>query len=84
MVIRMEREQKKQILKRIQQYFLDERGEEIGDLAAELFFDFIAKEIGPFFYNQAVSDVQALLAQRFACIDENVEAIREPISRAAR
>lgn len=39
---------------------------------------------GPFFYNQAVSDVQALLAQRFACIDEDVEALREPISRAAR
>lgn len=40
--------------------------EEIGDLKAGLFFDFILTELGPTIYNQAIADAQAFLEERVA------------------
>lgn len=40
----------------IKTYFLKERDEEIGDLAAGLCLDFILEKIAPDFYNQGVHD----------------------------
>ena len=40
----------------IKNYFLKEREEEIGDLAAGLMLDFILEKIAPEFYNQGVYD----------------------------
>ena len=39
-------------------------GDEIGDLKARLRLDFCLKELGPSIYNQAVSDVQALMQNK--------------------
>lgn len=40
----------------IQMYFLEERGEEIGSIAAGSLLDFLLKEIGPSVYNRGVRD----------------------------
>lgn len=40
----------------IQHYFLQEREEEIGDLAAGLMLDFIVENLAPEFYNMGVGD----------------------------
>lgn len=40
----------------IKNYFEKERDEEVGDLSASLLLDFISEEIGPLFYNMAISD----------------------------
>lgn len=37
-------------------YFLEERGEELGDLASGLILRFIIEELAPEFYNQGVYD----------------------------
>jgi uncharacterized protein (DUF2164 family) len=79
MNLKIPKEQKMQIISLIQQYFRDERGEEIGDLAAEFLLDFMIKQIGPFIYNQAVEDVQYVFNQRMASLEEDVYALKMPI-----
>ena len=45
-----------QAQRRLQEYFAAERGEQLGELATMLLFDYIAEEIGPFFYNKGLDD----------------------------
>ncbi len=79
MIVKIPKEQKAQIIQFIQQYFAEERDEEIGDLATEFLLDFVMKHIGPFIYNQAIHDLQAVVGQRMAALDEDIYAMRIPI-----
>ncbi len=45
----LSKEQKDQALIHIKRYFVKNRDEELGDLAALLFLDFICDKFGPFF-----------------------------------
>ena len=62
--IELTKEQKKKAIQDIQAYFASERDEEIGDLAGEIILDFIVEKIGPYFYNQAIADVQKYLSEK--------------------
>ena len=48
----------------LQEFFQRERGEEISDFQASLFMDFIVREVGPYFYNQAIEDAHVLMRDR--------------------
>lgn len=48
----------------IQNYFSHEREEELGDLAASFFLDFILEKLGPEIYNQGISDAYKLIKER--------------------
>ena len=54
--INLAKEKRDEMVIAIRQYFLKERNEEIGDLAAVLILEFILEELAPEFYNQGVSD----------------------------
>ncbi len=54
--IKVTKERRDDMISEIKNYFLKEREEEIGDLAAGLFLDFILDKIAPEFYNQGVDD----------------------------
>ncbi|MEF9943782.1 MAG: DUF2164 domain-containing protein [Burkholderiaceae bacterium] len=56
----------------IERYFLDERDERIGSLAARGLLEFFLKEIGPSVYNQAVTDAQERLQARVLELDIEV------------
>jgi uncharacterized protein (DUF2164 family) len=75
----MPREQKTQIISLVQQYFRKERDEEISDLAAEFLMDFMIKQISPFIYNQAINDVQSIVSQKMALLEEDVDILKMPI-----
>jgi len=62
--IEISKEEKKKAIKDIREYFLKERNEEIGDLAAEIIFAFITEKIGPYFYNKAIIDVQKYMNEK--------------------
>lgn len=62
--IKISKEKKEEFIKVIKAYFEKERDEEIGDLAASIFLDFITKEIGPEFYNQGVLDSYKYINER--------------------
>jgi uncharacterized protein (DUF2164 family) len=54
--IKITKEIRADMIAAIKNYFLKEREEEIGDLAAGILLDFIIKELAPEFYNQGVFD----------------------------
>jgi uncharacterized protein (DUF2164 family) len=54
--IKLTKEKRDDMVSAIKNYFSKEREEEIGDLAAGLFLDFIIEELAPEFYNQGVYD----------------------------
>lgn len=54
--IKLSKETREHMIAEIKCYFLNEREEELGDLAASLFLDFIIEELAPEFYNQGVYD----------------------------
>jgi uncharacterized protein (DUF2164 family) len=65
MAITLPNETKQELIEAIQEYFRTERDEEIGNLQATLFMDFILRTIGPTIYNQAIQDARTHL-MRFA------------------
>ncbi len=62
--INFSKELKKQMIDDIKKYFLEERDEEIGDLAAGLFLDFITRKMGSAFYNQAIQDAHLFINEK--------------------
>lgn len=54
--VELTKEQRDEMVSEIKNYFSTEREEEIGDLAAGLFLDFIIEKMAPEFYNQGVCD----------------------------
>lgn len=61
---KLEKEVKIKIVSEIQQYFLEERDEEIGNLSAELLLQFMIERVGPAIYNQAIQDAHALVSKK--------------------
>ena len=64
--IKLPKEKKDEMVSLVKNYFLRERGEEIGNLAAVLILDFITEELALEFYNQGVMD-------SYRCMQEMVE-----------
>lgn len=50
------KEKRDEMITAIKNYFITEREEEIGDLAAGLMVEFITEQLAPEFYNQGVHD----------------------------
>jgi uncharacterized protein (DUF2164 family) len=60
----LSKEKKDHMVSAIKGYFLKERGEEIGDLAAGLLLNFITEEIAPEFYNKGIYDAYGYMSER--------------------
>ena len=56
MLVKWNADERKRIISEIQYFFLRERDEEIGELAAGTILDFFAEQIGPTLYNAGVRD----------------------------
>lgn len=54
--IKLTKEKKDEMITAIKEYFLNEREEELGDLASNMILNFIIEELAPEFYNQGVYD----------------------------
>ena len=53
-----------QAIAALQQYFVDNMDEPIGDLKAGLLLDFVLSELGPSIYNQAIADARTFFEER--------------------
>lgn len=60
----LSKEKKERTIAAIKQYYLKEREEEIGDLAAGLLLAFIIEKIAPEFYNQGIRDAYGYMGER--------------------
>jgi len=62
--IELSDDRKKRIIEDIREYFYKERGEEIGMLAAELFYEFFIERIGSEIYNQGLIDAKKFIEEK--------------------
>ena len=73
--IKFSREEIAAITGKLRPYFRDELDLDLRDLPAELLIDFLAREIGPFFYNRALYDAQAVVAKKAEDISETIAGL---------
>ena len=81
MLINWRAEDKKWIIRQIQEYFFKERDEEIGELAAENLLEFISEKFGPYYYNAGVKDAGKQAEAYAARLDEDLYALMRPIKK---
>lgn len=62
--IKLSKEKRDGMVSEIEYFFLKERDEELGDLAASMILDFIIEKLAPEFYNQGVYDSQKYMNDR--------------------
>jgi uncharacterized protein (DUF2164 family) len=62
--IKLTKEQRDEMVAEIKSYFLKERDEEIGDLAAGFILDFVLEKLAPAFYNEGVADAYKFMGER--------------------
>ena len=68
------------MIAKIQQFFYEERGEEIGNLAAENMLEFFKSHLGPYFYNEAIKDARTLMEQKMASIEDDLFTLEKKIN----
>jgi uncharacterized protein (DUF2164 family) len=76
-----EKEERKEIVDRLQRFFVRELDSEIGQIAAEQLIGFIGETIGPFYYNQGLRDAQALLARQVDTFNDEIYGLEEREAR---
>ncbi|QDH22704.1 DUF2164 domain-containing protein [Saccharibacillus brassicae] len=79
--IRLPKENKDDLIADLQQYFYDERGEEIGSLAAEQLLDHMMQRLAPYAYNQGVQDAKAAVNEKLLQIEDELYALERPANR---
>ncbi|WP_291582060.1 DUF2164 domain-containing protein [Clostridium sp. UBA6640] len=62
--IKVSKEKREEMISKIKNYFLEEREEELGDLACGMILDFIVEELSSEFYNQGVYDSYKFMNDR--------------------
>lgn len=77
----LNRAQKELIISKLQNYFYDERHEELGLIGAENLYAFFIDHIAPLVYNQALRDVRQMLEQQWTSIDEELYVLEKPIDK---
>jgi uncharacterized protein (DUF2164 family) len=70
------RDERQRLVADLQAWFQDERGERIGELAAELLIDFFQVSAGKAWYNRGVQDAQAVLRDRMERLVDDVDLLR--------
>lgn len=63
-ILKLTKEKREDMISAIKAYFLDEREEELGDLASNLLLNFIVEELAPEFYNMGVHDSYKYMSDR--------------------
>jgi uncharacterized protein (DUF2164 family) len=71
-IIKFEKPQQELLTQKLQQYFARELNSDLGGFDAQFLLDFIAQEIGVYFYNQGLLDAQTVLSKK---IDDIQDAI---------
>ncbi len=62
--IKLSKEDTERLVGIVKEYFSDELDQEIGGFEAEFLIEFFARQIGPQFYNQGLSDAHTLFSQK--------------------
>jgi len=76
--IEISKEEKARIVQKVKKYFSDELDQDIGGFDAEFLIDFFVNEIGPYSYNQGLSDAQVLFTEKVEEVGYLVQELEKP------
>lgn len=62
--IEFSKDQKERMVDKVKSYFSDELQQDIGGFEAEFLIDFLARELGPYFYNRGLFDAQQVFNEK--------------------
>ena len=74
--IEFSKDERAEIVARIQRYFVKELDQEIGAIPAEFLLKFFAEEIGGFFYNRGLDDAQTVFAKTVDEVEDALYGLR--------
>jgi uncharacterized protein (DUF2164 family) len=77
--IEFSKDEKQQLTGKLRDYFESELGHELGQFDAEFLLDFLAKELGPYFYNRGLYDAQAIMQSRIDAVMESIYEIEKTV-----
>jgi uncharacterized protein (DUF2164 family) len=80
--IKFDKEQRDRVVGEIQRYLSDELEVSIGAIPAELLLAFFTERIGPHYYNQGLSDAQAVFAKSLDTINDAIYGLEQRELRA--
>lgn len=83
-VFKLPKEQKDELTSRVQTFFIDERSEELGSIAAQSILEFMLKELGPIIYNQAMDDARRLVKEKMESMENDLYAMEKSVSKQRR
>ena len=76
-LLQLDKEQEEILLDELRAYMSDELDMDIGNLPAKFVLDFIVELIGPKIYDQAISDTEPWLYDRFTGILEDLSVLKK-------
>ena len=76
--IKISKQDKEAIVNKIQLYFNDELDQKIGQFDAEFLLDFFLKEVGGYFYNQALADALQVIESKVEDISDTFYSLEKP------
>lgn len=80
--LRLEKDDRADVVKRIRDYFVTELDSEIGVIPAELLLNFFTDHIGPYYYNEGLKDAQAVFAQGLDDVNEKIYGLEQRAKKA--
>lgn len=83
-MIKFSKEETEILARKIQLYFSEELDQTIGQFPAQFFVDFIAEDMGAYFYNRGLLDAQAAMEKHIETIGEAIYELEMPTDFAAR
>lgn len=76
--IEFSKEEKALIVRRLQIYFNEELKQELGRFDAEFLLDFVAEELGAYFYNRGLLDAQVILSSKLEDLGDAIGQLERP------
>jgi len=76
--IELSREQTDHLVSKIKDYFDQELGQDIGGFEAEFLIQFLAREVGPYFYNKGLMDARQLLHEKIDDLGYLLQEMEKP------
>jgi len=77
-IIELTLQQKNHLTDKLQKYFNNELNHELEQFDAEFLLEFIAEEMGAYFYNKGLEDSQTILHDKIDIISEAIYEIERP------
>lgn len=79
--ISFSKEEKAQLIPKIQLYLREELDVDLGSFDIEFLLDFFSEEVGAYFYNRGIRDALDMLDSRVDELKESIYVLEKPINK---